>query len=99
MIERLPHRALCNLVKGYAMDRFFGGAELLPEVPANGLSLPVRIGRKINGVSSLNRLLHGRHDLLSPCDDLVLRGKVVFNVNTQRLGGQIADRSEERRVG
>ena len=62
-------------------------------MPADGLSLAVRVGGQVNGVAVLGRLLQVPDDVLLALDGPVIGFKVVFHVYAQLAFGQVPQMS------
>ena len=69
-------------------------SESLEEVPGDGLSLSVLIGREPYCGSACRRFLELRHDLLLVGRYDILRSEVPFNIHTQLLVLKIPDVAE-----
>ena len=54
--------------------------ELIRNVPCDGLTLPVRIGGKVNIIFATCRTLEFINDFLFPLDYTEVRGKPIFDI-------------------
>ncbi len=84
-------RALRDLVEHDPVRLGLADAELLGEVPADGLPFPVRVGRDVERVHLLGRLLQLVEHLLLGRQHLVLRLEALLLVHPELGFGQIAD--------
>ena len=60
-------------------------------MPADGLTLPVRVRGKKDSVHLPGRFLQFADDIFSPGDELVLAFKLVFNIDSQLCFRKIPD--------
>ena len=94
--ERRPHRALGDLVEGDPMDVLPVDVELLRQVPADRLALAVGVGRDVERVHLLGRLLQLVEHLLLAGRDDVLRLEPLLRVHAELRLRQIADVAHRR---
>src|SRR6185503_2584745 len=87
--ERLEHRLLRDLVEHHAVHVLALRAELLRDVPGDGLALAVWVGREVDVLLVLRRLFDLRQHLRLAGDDLVRGLEVVFDVDAELRLGQV----------
>ncbi len=68
--------------------------EFFGQVRSNGFAFAVGIRRQIDGVSRLRQLFQAGDDLFLARNDHVLGGKIVVEIDAERLLGQVFDVSE-----
>ena len=61
------------------------------DVPGDGFTFAVRVGREEDGLSFGRRFLQILHDFFFALDDLIARGEVVFFVHGDLTGRQVTD--------
>ena len=91
MFDRVQYRFFSDLVEHDAANghlRF----QQLEEMPADGLTLPVRIGRKKNFRCALQGCLHVTDGTLTVRRDDVIRLEIVLNVHCHRTPFLVFDR-------
>ncbi len=91
LLQRALHRGLGDLVKldaagilAFHVQRFF-------QMPCNGLSFAVRVGRKINAVGLLDGLLQRRQKVALSADRDVLWLESVLRIHAERALRQVTD--------
>ena len=82
-----------DLVEGDPEGPVLRQVQQLLQMPADGLSLPVRVGGQIHGVAFLGRLLQVPDDVLLALDGPVIGLKIVFHVHAQLAFGQVPQMS------
>ena len=80
-----------NLIKGDAVRLGRVKAQNVCKVPADGFALTVRVGRKVDFVGVFRLGLQFLDERAFALDGDIFRLIVIFHVNAQRAGGQIAD--------
>ncbi len=95
MVERLEHRLLGDLVEHQALDLLLllalPAAQLLGDVPANRLTLAVRVGRDVDGRRVLRSFLQRLDDLLPGRDRLVVLDEPLVDVHAELALRQVPD--------
>src|SRR5713101_8789665 len=103
MLEGFLHGALRDLIKSHTTDAvwlivllFFllgldSVAQLLGQVPRDGLALAVRVRGQVDVVGGQGQLLQLGENLLLTRNDDVFRLEIVVDVDAQRALGQILD--------
>ena len=82
-----------DLVEGDPEGFILRQVQQLLQMPADGLSLPVRVGGQVHGVAFLGRLLQVPDDVLLALDGPVIGFKIVFHVHAQLALGQVPQMS------
>ena len=91
MLQRVLHGARGDFVELDALDVLRLVLDDLGDVPGDGFSLAVGVGRKIDGIGLGGRVLKIPDHLFLALDDFIVRGKVVGLVHADFSGGQVAD--------
>ena len=86
----LRDAGLCDLVEGNAVHIACIEPENIGQMPRDRLALTVGVGREVDGVGFLRRLLQLGNELFLALDDRVLRFKIVFHVHAQPCLRQVA---------
>ena len=89
LLHRLVDRVLGDLVEQDAVGRHLD-AELVGDVPGDGLALAIGVGREVDGRRGLCRLLELGERLGLALDGDVLGLEVVLDVDAELPGGEIA---------
>ena len=79
-----------HTMQGFILEQPFFGKNL-SNVPGNGLSFAVRIGRQVYGVGILGGFGYGIDVLLVFFLDFIAHGEVVIDIDRAILAGQVAD--------
>ena len=87
--DALGHHALCYLVEGDAAGLVVRQGQQLLQVPGDGLSLAVRVGREIDHGRLLAALLQVGYHVLLALDGDILRLKAVLYIHAHRALGQV----------
>ena len=96
VLDRLGDRLLGDLVEQHPLDVRVGGAQLLGDVPGDGLPLAIGVGRQQHALGLLGGALDLREHLLLALDDLVFGREVVVDVDAHGLAGQVLDVAHRR---
>src|SRR5437870_706467 len=89
LLERLEDRLLRDLVEQHAVDVLRPRAELLRDVPGDGFALAVGVGRQVDVLLVLGRLLDVLEHLRLALDDVVLGREVALDVDPELRLGQV----------
>src|SRR5206468_4542540 len=89
LLERLEDRLLRDLVEQHAVDVLPPRAELLRDVPGDGFALAVGVGRQVDVLLVLGRLLDVLEHLRLALDDVVLGREVALDVDPELRLGQV----------
>ena len=81
---------LRDLVKGHAVGCAGVQPQNVRQMPADGLALAVRVGRKQDAVALFGLGLQLLDELLLALDGDIFRCIAIFDINAQRAGGQVA---------
>ena len=87
--DGLIDHPLGNLVEGHPPGLVAGEAQQLPQVPADGLPLTVRVGGQIHIFTALGRFLQVVDDVFFALDGAVVGFKVVLEVHAESTLGQV----------
>ena len=90
MFQRVLYGAGGDFVELNPLDVLCFVFDDLGDVPGNGFSLAVGVGREIDGVGLGCRVLQVADHFFLALDDFVMRGKVVGLIHTDFSGGQVA---------
>jgi hypothetical protein len=93
--DRVVDRRAGDLVEHHALHRHLR-LELLEEVPADGLTLAILIGREEELVRRLQRRLQLPDDVLLVLVDDVGRFEAVVHIDAEPFGGQVTDVADRR---
>src|SRR6185369_11928549 len=92
MLEGLLDRPFGDLVEDHPADLLAcPGAQLLGQVPADGLALAVGVGGQVDRAGIAGRRFQLLHHLLAGGQDLVLGLEALLHVDAEPLLGQVAD--------
>src|SRR6184192_1204502 len=89
LLERLEDRLLRDLVEQHAMDVLPPRAELLRDVPGDGLALAVGVRRQVDVLLVLGGFLDVLEHLRLALDDVVLGREVALEVDPELRLGQV----------
>ena len=81
---------LRDFVKGHAVGRSGVQPQNVRQMPADGLALAVRVGRKQHAIALFGLGLQLLDKLLLALDRDIFRLIAIFDINAQRTGGQVA---------
>ena len=85
-------------MEGHPVERGFRAAlEGVFEVPRDRFALAVRVGGEVDRIGFGGGFAQAFDDRAAPRSIDVLRGEVVFDVDAEAVGGQIADVPHRRR--
>ena len=88
-LDALRDHFLRYLVEGHAHGLVVGQAEQLLQMPGDGLSLAVRVGREVDDVRLFRALFELGDDVLLALDRDIVRLEAVFYVHAHRALGQV----------
>ena len=90
MLDAVRHHLLGDLVERHAPGLLVRQLQQVLQMPADGLSLAVRVGGEVDGLAPLGRRLQILDDILFALDGLIVGGKVPVHIYAQRALGQVA---------
>ena len=93
MPDGLLHNVARNLVEGHAVCLIVRNVQQIFQMPGDGFALAVRVGCKVDAARALRSLTQICDDLFLSLERLILRLKIVFNIDAQRALWQITQMS------
>ena len=89
VLDALGDDLFCNLVERHALGLVIRQIQQLLQVPRNGLSLAVRVGREIDGSGRFRALFQVGDHVCTFLHGQILRRKIAVNIHAHGALGQI----------
>ena len=90
VLDGFLHDVACDLVEGHAVCLVIRNVQQIFQMPRDGFALAVRVSREIDAAGALRGLAQVCDDVFLSLERLVLRLKIVLDIDAQRALRQIA---------
>ena len=90
VLDGFLHDVACDFVEGHAVCLVIRNVQQIFQMPRDGFALAVRVSREIDAAGALRGLAQVCDDVFLSLERLVLRLKIVLDIDAQRALRQIA---------